>query len=145
MTALNTITDAIAATYHLTNPATSGPLPEELYELYENRLYQVMKGEWLFTQNEITLKDLAAKVGLRHHQLSQVLNQHMGISFHDFLNRFRIERARKLLAQDDNETIIGIAYDCGFNSKVTFNQAFKKHTGITPKEYRQRIQAIATE
>jgi AraC-like DNA-binding protein len=145
MTALTTISDAIAATYHLSHPATSGPLPEELYGLYENRLYEVMKGEWLFTENEITLKDLAGKVGLRHHQLSQVLNQHMGISFHDFLNRYRIERARKLLAEDDNETIIGIAYECGFNSKVTFNQAFKKHTGITPKEYRQRIQAIATE
>lgn len=133
------------ATYPLTAPATSGTLPEALYGHYENRLTQFMKSDWIFTQNEITLKDLAEKIGLRHHQLSQMLNQHMGTSFHEFLNRHRIERARKLLAlaTTDRQTIIGIAYDCGFNSKVTFNVAFKKHTGLTPKEYRQRIQAIA--
>jgi len=145
MTARVNLSDAMAATYHLKTPATSGPLPEELYSFYENRLYQVMREDWLFTQNDVSLKDLAAKVGLRNHQLSQVLNHHLGTSFHDFVNRYRIERARKMLAQPEQQTIIGIAYDCGFNSKVTFNIAFKKHTGITPKEYRQRIQAIAGE
>lgn len=145
MPAIDNFSTAIAATYHLAHPVTSGPLPEELYGHYENRLTQLMKEDWVFMQSEITLKDLAEKIGLRHHQLSQVLNQHMGISFHDYLNRHRIERARKMLASTttDRQTIIGIAYDCGFNSKVTFNVVFKKHTGLTPKEYRQRIQEIA--
>lgn len=88
---MDIFSEAIAAAYHLALPATSGPLPEELYDHYENRLNQLMIGDWFFTQKEITLKGLAEKIGLQHHQLAQVLKHHMGISFHDLLNHHRRE------------------------------------------------------
>ncbi|RCK21831.1 AraC family transcriptional regulator [Thalassospira profundimaris] len=84
----------------------------------------------------LTMPKLAAAVGATPNQLSFVLNQHLGKSFFDFVNEVRINTASRLLIDEPDRTILDIATEVGFNSKSTFNQAFKKITGQTPSVYR---------
>jgi len=63
------------------------------------------------------------------------------MNFNDFINNYRIEAVKTMFLNEEHKksTLLGIAYDCGFNSKATFNRAFKKHTSCTPKEYLNTI------
>ncbi|PXX27028.1 helix-turn-helix domain-containing protein, partial [Thalassospira sp. 11-3] len=79
---------------------------------------------------------LANAVGVTPNQLSYVLNQHLGKSFFDFVNEVRTNEASRLLIEEPDRTILDIAISVGFNSKSTFNLAFKKITGKTPSVYR---------
>jgi len=73
--------------------------------------------------------------------LSNLLNQHIGKSFNDFVNEYRVDEAKKRLsdASYNNFTIAAIAFDCGFNSLATFQRVFKQVTGITPSKYQNHI------
>ncbi|OSQ30588.1 helix-turn-helix domain-containing protein [Thalassospira sp. MCCC 1A03138] len=84
----------------------------------------------------ISLPKLANAVGATSNQLSYVLNQHLGKSFFDFINEVRTGEASRLLVNEPDRTILDIATSVGFNSKSTFNLAFKKITGKTPSVYR---------
>ena len=92
-----------------------------------------------FLNPELSLKQLAAELKTPERLLSGVINQYSNQNFYDFINNFRIEKAKKLLAEDTlkKSTIQEIFYDSGFNSKSTFNLAFKKSTGITPTEFKK--------
>ncbi|MAB33326.1 helix-turn-helix domain-containing protein, partial [Thalassospira sp.] len=79
---------------------------------------------------------LANAVGVTPNQLSYVLNQHLGKSFFDFVNEVRTYEASRLLIEEADRTILDIAISVGFNSKSTFNLAFKKIIGKTPSAYR---------
>jgi AraC-like DNA-binding protein len=59
------------------------------------------------------------------------------MNFNDYINHHRVESVKKAFTNGEHKTttLLGIAYDCGFNSKATFNRAFKKNTGLSPKEY----------
>ena len=76
-------------------------------------------------------------VYLRLGIISKTINQGFQMNFNDCINSYRIEAVKNSLDLGEHKktTLLGIAYDCGFNSKATFNRAFKKHTGKTPKEY----------
>ncbi len=82
---------------------------------------------------------LARETGLSTSYLSKIINTNSDYNFSDFINNFRIEKAKKLLADAEynNYTYIAIGYECGFNSKSTFYTAFKKFTGQTPSIYKQ--------
>lgn len=84
----------------------------------------------------VSLPKLATAVGATPNQLSFVLNQHLGKSFFDFINEVRTSEASRLLVNEPDRTILDIATSVGFNSKSTFNLAFKKITGKTPSVYR---------
>ncbi|WP_417806048.1 helix-turn-helix domain-containing protein [Thalassospira lucentensis] len=86
----------------------------------------------------VSMPKLARAVGVSPNQLSYVLNQHMGQNFFDFVNRARVEEARTVLLLEPDRTILDIALSVGFNSKSTFNLAFKKMTGETPSALRAR-------
>ena len=88
--------------------------------------------------DEINLEKLALKLGVTRHQLSQVLNEHAGLNFFEYINQRRIEEAKTLLLTTSKKelNIIEIAYKVGYSNKVTFNNTFKKHTGMTPSEFR---------
>ena len=77
------------------------------------------------------------------YHISQVFNDCFNKNFYDFINLYRIEESKKLLRNPKNneKTILEILYEAGFNSKSTFNALFKKHTGVTPTEYRKFIPA----
>lgn len=122
-------------------------------ELFENKsvkdrhnkiilsLLDIMNHEKIFLNSSLTLKDLAAVVSVQPYQLSRILNEDIGKNFADFINQYRIEEVMKRITDDSYSqfTILGIAYDCGFNSKSVFNSAFKKITKMTPTEYKKYI------
>ena len=62
------------------------------------------------------------------------------MNFNDFINHYRIEAVKEKLKKGEHKTstLLGIAFDCGFNSKATFNRAFKKSTTVSPKDYLQK-------
>lgn len=93
----------------------------------------------------VSLPKLARAVGLTSNQLSYVLNHHIGQSFFDFVNSARIAEARAVLVLEPDRTILDIALSVGFNSKSTFNLAFKKITGETPSAVRDAARTAATE
>lgn len=86
---------------------------------------------------EITLAALADDLKVNPEYLSGIINSKLGKNFYDFINHYRIEefKTRCLIPANKNFTLIAIAYDCGFNSKATFNRVFKNATGVTPGDY----------
>jgi AraC-like DNA-binding protein len=105
-------------------------------ELIYTRLMEIMKEEQLYKDMEINLKTVADLLAITPHQLSQFLNEHLNLDFRNFINRFRVEEAQRLLRTDPGMSILTICFEVGFNSKSTFNTAFKKLSGITPREFR---------
>ena len=107
--------------------------------VYKQRLDRIMQSRKEYLRPELTLPKLAESVGCSVNNLSQVINSGFGTSFFDYLNRYRIEHARKLLENSDAQSgaILTIAFTVGFNSNSAFYSAFKKHVGMTPAQYRQ--------
>ncbi|HOV09995.1 MAG: Melibiose operon regulatory protein [Spirochaetes bacterium ADurb.Bin218] len=97
----------------------------------------LMKDKKLFLNEEITLKDIAETLHISQHQLSQLINEKFNVNFNTFINSYRIEFAKSLLIEKPHLTVLTIAYESGFNSKSTFYDAFTKHAGVTPLEYRK--------
>jgi YesN/AraC family two-component response regulator len=97
-----------------------------------------MEKEKPWLDPELTLSDLAAQFQLNPVQLSALVNNGIGKNFNDFVNEYRVEAIKKRLDAGASKqfSLLGIAYECGFNSKATFNRAFKKHAGVTPGEYK---------
>lgn len=93
-----------------------------------------------FTDNLASLSELSKRIGESQHHVSQVINESLGKNFFELLASFRIEKAKGILSGDkDNKlTIEEISEMVGYNSKTAFNNAFKKITGHTPSEYRNR-------
>ncbi len=101
------------------------------------RLQQHMQDESPYLDPELSLRTLAKQLPLHPNQLSWLLNESIGKNFNEYINHYRIEAFKKLSNDPKNKqiTLIGLAYDSGFNSKTVFNTYFKKETGLTPKEY----------
>ncbi len=96
-------------------------------------------GQGLFKDNELSLAKLAESSGLNVHLASKAINECSGGNFYDWVNLYRVEKAKSLLLESDIQ-ISRICYDVGFNSKSTFYAAFKKVTGLTPGNYRKSNQ-----
>lgn len=99
------------------------------------RLTQLVGEERLFANARLRVADVAAELGLRGDQLSQLINDAYGINFNRFINRVRIAEVKRRLAKRPQESILRIAYECGFNAKSAFNTAFKLETGVNPTAY----------
>jgi AraC-like DNA-binding protein len=108
-------------------------------ELVE-RVNRHMKEEEPFLDASLTLHALAQETGISSRELSILINHHLNKHFFDFVNEYRIEKAMELLISPDRRdfTVLEILYEVGFNSKSSFNTAFKKHTELTPTEYRRK-------
>jgi AraC-like DNA-binding protein len=89
---------------------------------------------------ELTVNQLASRLSIKPRLLSQAVNDILGQNFYDFINRYRIEEASRLLTnpKDQKITILEVLYEVGFNSKSSFNTLFKKYTGLTPTAFRQK-------
>jgi AraC-like DNA-binding protein len=101
-----------------------------------DRLMEMMREEKLYRDSEISLASVAERMKLSPHQLSQLLNERMQTGFWDFVNRFRVEEAGELLRKTPDVSVISVCYRVGFNTKSSFNAAFKKMTGATPREFK---------
>ena len=113
---------------------------KELDRLKE-KLQAVMRDERPYLEPTITLTDLTRIVGVNSNVLSHAINQGFDKNFNDFINEYRINEVKSKLRDADESTLLGIAFDSGFNSKATFNRAFKKFTGVSPKEYQENLSA----
>ncbi len=91
----------------------------------------------MYTKPELTLAQLARAAGTTPVKLSSLLNQQMGMNFFEFVNRWRVEEFKKQALTDEGKklSLMGLAYNCGFNSKPTFNRVFWSFTGKTPSEW----------
>jgi AraC-like DNA-binding protein len=107
-----------------------------------NKLLQYVEKQKPYLEAELNLKQLSEGVGIPTHQLSMLLSIYLQLNFYTFINKYRVEEAKKRLAADDSKqnNILTIAFDIGFNSKSTFNTVFKKFEGITPSKYRTMSQ-----
>ena len=103
----------------------------------EDALLVLMDRERPWTDSELTLADLASRLGTTPHKLSEVLNAQVGQTFYDFVNGYRVRDVQRRIQAGEARTrkMLALAHDAGFASKSTFNQAFKKHTGRTPSEF----------
>lgn len=106
------------------------------------KLNKHMEEEKPYLNAELTLYDLASQINLSKNELTDLLNIHIGKNFFSYVNDFRLKAVIKRLENPnyDHYTIIAIAYDCGFNSKSTFNNLFKQFSGLTPSEYKKSKQ-----
>ncbi|HKO81736.1 MAG TPA: helix-turn-helix domain-containing protein [Chitinophagaceae bacterium] len=113
--------------------------PEKIKELI-GKMELLMEKEKLFQETELTLQQLALKLNVPTYQVSQALNDGMKKNFYDLVNSYRVEEAKRLLLDpgNTNYTILSVGFEAGFNSKTTFNTVFKKFTGFTPTEFRDR-------
>lgn len=115
-------------------------LTAEKIERLANRLVEHMETEKPFLNENLNLSLLAEKSEIPQSHISQVINQHFQMHFYDFVNQYRVEEAKKMLSSSefDHLTVLGIAFDCGFKSKSSFNRYFKKYTGVSPSEFKKK-------
>lgn len=105
--------------------------------LWKSKIETLIQEEKLYQNPELTLNDLAKKLETNASVISKTINQGFQMNFNDCINNYRIEAVKNSFTNGEHKkaTLLGIAFDCGFNSKATFNRAFKKNTGKTPKEF----------
>jgi AraC-like DNA-binding protein len=117
-------------------------LTQSVAEDLLNRLKQLMQEQQLYRQNELSLPELANELGISNHQVSELLNVHLGVSFYDYINSYRLEFASSLLKNPDCKLrILDIAFEAGFNNKNSFYRAFKESFGVTPNQYRENSES----
>ena len=128
------LAEATETTENTENDSTKISPEDEQLKLQLERL---MTEEKLFTDPSLTLYDVATKLETHPKKVSNIINKGFQVNFNDFVNSYRTQEVIQKVQADENnlKTLLGIALDSGFNSKSTFNRAFKKHTQQTPKEY----------
>ena len=105
--------------------------------LWKNKIETIITQEKLYQNPELSLTEISRKLKTNTAVISKTINQGFGLNFNDFINNYRVAAVKEMFAKGEHKktTLLGIAYDCGFNSKATFNRAFKKNTGFAPKDY----------
>jgi AraC-like DNA-binding protein len=116
-------------------------LKDDQAEVYLQKLIEYMDKAEAWKDNELSVAKLSEETGIPKHYITQVLNENLKKNFYTFVNEYRTEYAKKLIASEQYEawSFVAIAYESGFNSKTAFNSFFKKYTDMTPTEYRNQI------
>ena len=108
----------------------------------KNSLLACMKTRKPYLDSNLRLDDLSQMLNLSRHHTSQIINEHFDTNFFDFINGYRIEEAKSLLLHDQNLNITDVIYTSGFNNRVSFYNTFKKHTGMTPGQFKLRQSTV---
>jgi AraC-like DNA-binding protein len=108
---------------------------------YAERLKKFMDTERPYLNPDLNLPQLAKDLDIPSHQLSQVINKNIGLNFFDFINSYRVEEIKAKIANPEYNrfSLLGIAFESGFNSKSAFNRVFKNLSGETPTQYKKRV------
>lgn len=116
-------------------------LTEEDAEAYAIRLIRYMETAKPYLDPDLSLPQLSGNLDIPVHYLSQVINGKYSLNFHDFVNRYRVEEFKEKVgsAEFANFTLLGTAFECGFNSKSAFNRVFRQFTGVTPSQYKKSM------
>jgi AraC-like DNA-binding protein len=123
----------------VTSTDNSGALDPSIRSSLLNVIRQHMQEHKTYLDNKLTLTRLAESVGISTHHLSEVLNQHEGKNFYQFVNEYRINYICERLKDDKDIKILDLAMSAGFSSKSTFNSVFKQFVQLTPSQYRQQL------
>ncbi|WP_431167722.1 helix-turn-helix domain-containing protein [Tenacibaculum halocynthiae] len=110
----------------------------------------IKKASWLkeqmlinlfYLNSELTLKSLAENLNMHPNILSKVINEGLGKNFSDFVNEYRVNAIIEKMQNKsyDHITLLGLSFECGFNSKTTFNRVFKNIKGVTPLQYKKSL------
>ncbi len=112
-------------------------LPDELINSINQSLEIIMEIQKTYLHPTLGMPDLAEMLEISTNQLSQYLNEKIGKNFYEFLNNYRLKHFLEIMRNPkfSHLSILGMAYESGFNSKTTFNSFFKKELGLTPSEY----------
>ncbi|MBK7475393.1 MAG: AraC family transcriptional regulator [Haliscomenobacter sp.] len=110
---------------------------------WREKLLALMDSQKPFLNPDLNLQELAGQLGIPPNSLSKVINGLLGKNFNDFVNEYRVLEAKIRLADPQNShlSILGIAFECGFNSKATFNRAFRKYAHQAPSEFLQSLKS----
>jgi AraC-like DNA-binding protein len=113
-------------------------------EVYKMEFLRLMDKEKLFINSNITVDQVAQKMGIPRQQLSEVLNVYLKSNFQDYMNKYRAEEFVGCLKDDKfkNYSIMGIANEVGFKSKSSFNTTFKKIYGVTPSDFKKTLPSV---
>ena len=134
---LKLVSEMVSEEKNNEEPVTSdGEYNEDILRL---KNYMVEKKPFL--NSSLTIQEVSGDIGIPVRELSLLINHQLGQHFYDFVNTYRIESAMDILKDTTKSkvTVLEILYEVGFNSKSSFNTAFKKHTGTTPTLYRKSL------
>ena len=117
-------------------------LDDEIAESYADELKALMLEKKVYKDPELAMPDLARMLDLSPNVLSQVINGYCGLNFYTYINNFRADEVVEIMKLDIDrrKNVLDIAFAAGFKSKTTFNTFFKKHTGLTPSEFRKQLE-----
>jgi AraC-like DNA-binding protein len=106
-----------------------------------NKVFDYLKTKKPYLNSEFSFQMMVDDLGISRQNLSQVINSGQKKNFYKLISGFRVEEVKEMLANPKYEhyTVLGIAFDCGFNSKTSFNRIFKEETGYTPTEYKKSL------
>lgn len=116
-------------------------LQDHSAEYYLAKLNRLMVSERFYLEADLCLKSLAERLNISPHHLSQILNEKLQKTFYDYVNEQRVEYAKHALLKEPERSITEIAFESGYNSKNSFYNSFKRHTGTIPSEYRRTHRA----
>jgi len=105
---------------------------------FASKLKQCMENESLYLNENLSLSDVAAAIATNRTYLSDFLNNQMNVSFYDYVNNYRVQKACDILLEGDYKMLEEVAERCGFNSLSTFRRAFRKKMHTTPMEYKRK-------
>ncbi|PKP13326.1 MAG: AraC family transcriptional regulator [Bacteroidetes bacterium HGW-Bacteroidetes-3] len=122
----------------------SSRLTEAEASEYVEKLNHFMVAEKPYLNPNLTLHELASELEISAHYLSQIINEKFNLNFFDYINQYRVEEVKIKISNPkfENYSLLGIAFDSGFNSKSAFNRIFKKFTNQTPSQYKSQILKI---
>ena len=115
----------------------SSSLSVEQAVYIRQRLLNLMDAEQPYLDRTLTLPQLAGQLNVSSNHLSQVINEQLTSNFFDFVNRYRVEDAKRLLLANPNRVVLDVALDVGFNSKSAFYKSFRQHVAMTPSQFRK--------
>ncbi|MBI9036261.1 MAG: AraC family transcriptional regulator [Bacteroidales bacterium] len=114
-------------------------LKENDADVHLKRIQDYMIVEKPYLNGDLTIQNLAQKLDIPRHHITQIINEMLKKNFYTFVNEYRLQEVKQKLVSDEfkSYSVLGIALDCGFNSKSSFNTFFKQQEGITPSEFRK--------
>lgn len=119
-------------------------MPKEEAERIRKKLFDFLEADQSYKNANLRMSEVAKQLSLPSHQLSHFINEHLQMSFSQFINSYRIEEAKKLLLENPHLTVEAIGYESGFNSPSSFYTTFKNETGQTPAAFRKHQEADLT-
>ena len=136
----------LATESYTTKKYSKSGLTKDMASNLHDKLTNLMRNEKTYTESRLSLAELAKRLDTLPNYLSQVINEKEDKSFYDYINTLRIEEFKRLVSMPENQkyTIESLSYECGFNSKSSFNKNFRKATVQSPSEFLQSLNMPAT-